>query len=175
MLQNISLRYDPVEDRLVLRLTLKSEAGAPVEHWLHLTRRVCAAWRQDLQAMVDLSARLPERMDRAARAAVSSAHHHALSAQVPTRTEPPPPASAEPAVTPLLVTGIVCGRRRSDGRWVVRFELRGRSPLGLVLSDPTLHAVVDAVSRRIQSAAWSLPAIAAERTAPERSPDAPLH
>lgn len=174
MLQNISVRYDPAEDRLVLRLVLK-RGEAIEEHWLHLTRRVCASLRPDLQAMVDMSAELPPTMDRAAKAAVSAAHHQALSSQVPTRTEPaPPPADTQP-VQPDLVLKAVCGRRRADARWVLKFELRGKPPLALVLSNPTLHALVDALSRRVQLAAWQLPPMAVERQPAERKPDSPLH
>lgn len=173
MLQNLSVRYDPLEDRLVLRFVHKAETG-PVEHWLHVTRRVCASWRQDLQAMVDMSAELPLRMDRAAQAAVSAAHHQVQSSQVPVRTEPAPVEEVR-QVTPLLVTEVTCGRRRSDGRWVVKFALKDRAPLALVLSNPTLHALVDAISRRVQVAGWALPAIAAEKQAVDRPPAAPLH
>lgn len=172
MLQSISVRYDSVEDRLVLRLLIKSEAGT-TEHWLLLTRRVCAVLRQDLQAMVDISADLPARMDQAAKAAVSAAHHHVMSSQVPVRTEPAPPLESHQGA--VLVTKVMCGRRRNDGRWIVKFELLGRAPLALVLSNPTLHALVDAISRRVQIASWALPALANERAAPERPPAAPLH
>lgn len=174
MLQNISVRYDPVEDRLVLRLSLKTEAG-PAEHWLQLTRRVCASWRQDLQAMVDLSAELPPRLDKAAKAAVSAAHHQVMSSQVPVRTEPAPAPEQRIHAEAVLVTRVTCGRRRSDARWVVKFELRDRPPLALVLSTPTLHALVDAVSRRVLVAEWALPMLASEKPAPERPPAAPLH
>lgn len=175
MLQKISLRFDPVEDRLVLRLTVKTPAG-PVDHWLLLTRRLCVGWRRDLQAMVDMSAALPERMDRAAKAAVSSAHHQALASQVPTRTEAAEPVAEQPAERPpMLVTKIECGRRRGDGRWVLNFELRDGPPLAMVVADPTLHALVDAVSRRVAAAGWNLPPIASERAPVNPHPAAPLH
>lgn len=173
MLQNISVRYDPVEDRLLLRLTLRVD-GQPVEHWLHLTRRLCISLRQDLQAMVDLSADLPERLDRGARAVVSAAHHQAVASQVPTRTEAAADAPT-PADPPVLVTQVVCGRRRGDGRWVVQFHRRGLAPLALVLSNPTLHALVDALSRRVAVAQWALPALPLERTAPQPGTGGALH
>jgi hypothetical protein len=195
MLKNIGVAYDPVEDRIVLRLTLQAdeegeavpaaqgihdaqvgepdgaqgvtqraaEAGiATVEHALHLTRRVCAALRPDLQAMLDLSAELPAHMDRAAKAAVSSAHHQAMASQVPMRTEPapgPPPARARPR----LVRQAVCGRRRSDRRWVLRFEFEEGQPLSMLLSGTTLHALAGALAKRVQAAQWGLPPLPHER------------
>lgn len=174
MLKNISVRFDPLEDRLVLRLLLKT-AEVEVEHCLHLTRRLCAGWRQDLQAMVDLSAELPARMDQAAKAVVSAAHHQVMSSQVPTHIEPAP-ARPDPAdIKPVLVSKVTCGRRRQDSRWVVQFEFAEKPPLGLLLSTPTLHALVDAVSRRVQVASWNLPPMATERKPADRAPDAPLH
>lgn len=173
MLQDISVRFDPVEDRLVLRLAVL-EGEVRRTHWLHLTRRLCAAWRRDLQSLVDLSAGLPQRMDKAARAAVSAANHEVQSSQVRTRTEPAA-AQPQPADPAALVLGIQCGRRKSDQRWVLRFELKDRPSLALVLSDPTLHALVDAVARRLQVSDWALPALPGERQPRTPDPATPLH
>lgn len=171
MLQNISVRFDPVEDRLVLRLVLKAEGQAPQEHWLHLTRRLWTGWRQDLQAMVDLSAQAPERLDPAAKASISKGHHEAMTRQASVRTGP----AATPALTlqagPVLVTKIVCGRRRTDGRWLISFERRRLPALGLVLSGQTLHGLVDALTRRVQAADWGLAPMPVESTAD----DVPAH
>ncbi len=173
MLKDISVRFDPVEDRLLLRLGLRAPSGN-VDHWLHLTRRICTTWRGDLQAMLDLSADLPQRLDPNVRAMVSAANHQALAKQVPARLEatPGPPES----VTPTLVTGVECGRRRSDGRWVFKFMLRDKASITVVLSGPTLHAFVAAVSDRVQGAAWGLAPMATERAqAAQSQPSTPLH
>ena len=174
MLKNISVRFDPVEDRLALRLQMNTAEGE-AEHCLHLTRRLCASWRQDLQLMVDMSAELPARLDQAAKAVVSAAHHQVMSSQVPVHTEPAPAQPPKAQARPVLVTKVTCGRRRKDGRWVLQFELAEKPTLALLLSTPTLHALVDAVSRRVQVASWNLPAVASERKPADRSPDAPLH
>lgn len=161
MLQNISVRFDPVEDRLVLKLILKAAGQHSQEHWLHLTRRTCAHWRQDLQAMVDLSAQAPERLDPAAKRDISSGHHQAMASQAKMRSESVLDG-APPAHAPLLVMKITCGRRRSDQRWVITFERRHLPALGLILSDQTMHALGRAVTRHIQAAAWALPPIPME-------------
>ena len=167
MLKHIRLRYDPVSDRLVLDLQMQV-GGEMQSHQLHLTRRIVQTWRRDLQAMVDMSAKLPARMDPAARAAVSQAHHQALSSQVKARTEPAPdPDAVDPGPAPRLVTRIACGRRKDDGRWVLQFTCAEGPPLALVLGAQTLHGLVDAVSRRVQSAQWNLPPTASERSAPD--------
>ncbi|MBL0090301.1 MAG: hypothetical protein IPP44_27800 [Ideonella sp.] len=161
MLQNISLRYDPVEDRLAMCLVVHRQGGEAQEHWLHLTRRVCTGWRQDLQAMVDLSAQVPAQMDGASKQAVSAAHHQAMVGQAAVRTDATP-SPVEPAITPTLVTKVVCGRRRQDQRWMIRFERLNEPPLSLMLNSKTLHGLVDAVFRRVKVAGWALPPLPAE-------------
>lgn len=175
MLQSLNLRYDTAEDRLLLKLVVKAKDGRPTEHWLQLTRRVCAHWRQDLQMMVDMSAQAPQSIHPAAKTALSQAHHQAMVSQAPPRTEPAsaPAATAEPAA---LVTNIVCGRRRDYGSWMVRFERRDRPGLSLFLSAQTLHALFEAVSMRVKTANWDLPALPAESAAPAmQRQDLPLH
>ena len=176
MLKNLSLRFDPVEDRLTLRLVLQPPGeGAPAEHWLHITRRVCAVWRQDLQAMVDRSAEAPAASAPPAKAALSRAHHQAMASQATVRIEPAASAPA-PEQAPDLVTQITCGHRRSDGKWVIRFERRNLPSLSLLLSAQTLHALVDSVSRRIASAGWGLNTLPHETKAVElQGTDARLH
>lgn len=173
MLKDISVRFDPVEDRLLLRLGSHTPGG-DVDHWLHLTRRICSGWRKDLQAMVDLSAEVPQSLDAGAKAVVSASHHRALSQQVPARVEtaPGPPNS----IAPSLVTRVECGRRRSDGRWVLKFSLRDQTSLTLALSGPALHALVDALSHRVQGAGWGLAPIGAEKSQSSQAhPASPLH
>ncbi|MBI3367887.1 MAG: hypothetical protein HY021_05410 [Burkholderiales bacterium] len=172
MLQSISLRFDPVEDRLLLRLTVQREQAEQV-HWLHLTRRACIGWRADLQKMVDSSADAPQRLDPVAKAALSAAHHEAMSAGATRRTEPP--IAPEPALRPALVTSIACGRRRSDGRWLISFNLQAQPSLTLVLSGQTLHGLVDALTRHVQAADWGLPALPVEARPVQSPGNAPLH
>lgn len=163
MLKNLNLRFDPVEDRLLLRLHLIGAGGLESVHALHLTRRLCAAWRGDLQAMLDASAGPPAHLGQGAKAAVSKAHHQAMSAQAVARTEPAAPPGDDPVKeTPQLVTAVACGRRVSDSRWIVRFTLKNQTSIGLVLTAQTLHALVDALSRRVQVAQWALNPIAME-------------
>lgn len=171
MLRNIRIGYDTDEDRLVLGLVV-GDAEAPQQHWLHLTRRTWAQARHDLQAVLDLSADLPERLDPAERRSLSAAHHQAVAALAPTRTEP-----AElpgPDVQPVLVLGLRCGRRRSDRRWVLSFRLRDKPELSLLLTDPTVHALARALLKREALTGWGLPPLAAASEQPAGKPAA-LH
>lgn len=169
MLKSLSLRFDAVEDRIVLRLVADD-----AEQWLQLTRRVCVQWRLDLQALVDASAQAPERLDPDARASVSSAHHQAMAAQATVRKEPvagPPP----PAIVPQLVTGIACGKRRSDGRWIVRFTTREGRDWTVQLTSESLHGLVDVLNAQVQLAHWALPPMPVQAATHAASGTSPLH
>lgn len=167
MLKSLSLRYDPEQDRLLLLLETTSPDGAGQTHALHLTRRVCAAWRKDLQVVVDLSAQAPSGLQPVLRAAVSKAHHDAQASQAPVRTEKAPAPMTPADSIPRLVLRVLCGRNRSSGRWVLEFQLEGGSQLRLQLNTQTLHGLVDALSRRVRAAQWDLPELPVEKNAPE--------
>lgn len=174
MLQSVALRYDPQHDRLLMCIRSGGESGSRA-HWMHLTRRVCAQWRQDLQLMIDRSAQTPPTLAPAAQAAVSAAHHQAMVGQAPLRAEPvAEPAPADPQAV-ALVTRITCGQRRDDGRWVVGFVLHDGANLTLVLDSPTLHGLAAALSQRVQAADWALPALPSEAQTQPKPVTASLH
>ena len=164
MLQSLGLHFDAIEDRLLLRLADGALETPGID--LLLTRRVCAALRGELQQLADASAQAPERLDAVAKATVSAIHHQALASQVSMRREPA--KAAGPRSPPQLVTGVTCGRRRGDGKWVVRFELRDQPTVTLTLSDQTLHGLIDLLRRQIVNAGWALPAIPADTPPDER-------
>lgn len=168
MLKGLRLRYDPVQDRLLMQFLLGAAEGEDARHALWLTRRLCASWRRDLEAMVKASVEAPPQWSEPVRAVITQAHHAAQAAQVPVRTEKARADDEFAGVEALLVTHIRCGRSKADGRWVLQFERGEQAPtLNLLLNSKTLHALVDAVSRRVQAAGWNLPALAVERQAPD--------
>lgn len=154
MLQSLTLQFDHAEDRLLLRLQEQID-GRESELCLHLTRRVCAQLSRDLKTLAELSAQVPERMAPLARAAVSVAHHEAMSVQVPLRKAPPPlPGTARRTA---LVLAVATGRRREGGQWVLKFELQGQEPATLTLTEQTLHGVIGLLGKQIAAANWALP------------------
>jgi len=157
MLDSLKLRFDPVEDRLVLTVTGKQDATAPPTT-LHLTRRLCAAWQGDLAEVLRLSAQPPARLEPKVQTLMAAANHQALAAQAVRRSEP---VSTDEAARPAqLVTRVTTARERTTGRWVLRFELRNAPPLTLTLSDQTMHALIDAFGERVTGAHWQLPPLA---------------
>lgn len=87
-----------------------------------------------------------------------------MASQVKTRIEPATQAPV-PSQAPTLVTKIDCGRRRADRRWVINFERQAQPALGLVLTDATLHGLIDALARRVNNAGWNLQPLALEAVA----------
>lgn len=177
MLESISIKYDAVEDRLLLRIRTRDQDAPVKEHALHLTRRVCAVWRKQLHAMVEMSAEAPQRLDKPTRQAIAASHHEAMATRA--NYQPAPPEQAEPPKEPpILVTKVVCGKRRTDNRWVMRFELLDRATLSLVLSSQTLHGVIDMLGRRLKGIGWGLPPLPGEATGtaePARKAPSALH
>ncbi len=169
MLKSLNLRYDAVEDRIVVRLVADD-----AEPWLQLTRRVCMQWRLDLQTLVDASAQVPQGMSPTARAGISSEHHRAMAAQATVR-KLPNEAPASPAVVPKLVTGIACGKQRSDGRWIVRFTARDGGHWDVLLTGESLHGLVEVLNTQVQAANWALPPMPLQTEAPRGPGPSPLH
>jgi len=168
MSRAFGLRYDPVEDRL------EAEVQAPDEarYRLHLTRRVCAHLAERFDQLAQASAQVPKSADESVRKAIASSHHDALAAQVALgRSER---AAVDPLARtgahPALVTGIRCGRRRSDEKWVLEFHYRnqaapqpgetpaagGRESVALVLSQTALHGVIELFRKTLGQTGWNL-------------------
>lgn len=171
MLRNIRIGYDTDEDRLVLCLEV-GDADTIQRHWLHVTRRTWAQTRHELQAVLDLTAGLSATLKPAERRALSVLRHQAVAAMVPTRSEPAEIPDLD--VRPVLVLGVQCGRRRSDWRWVLRFRLRDKPELCLVLTDQTVHALARALLKREAVSGWGLAPLAAASVPPPITPVA-LH
>jgi hypothetical protein len=160
MLEKLSLVYDPAEDRIVLTLQLGGSAGTQ-RRVLALTRRICATWRGDLAAMAELAEREPQ----SAYAAQKAAPGFASTKPVKEPAELPAAGATgdsdseleAAAVVVELVTRITCARRRADGRWVLKFQLRAGQPFSLTMSDTALADLSAALARRIKAAQWALP------------------
>lgn len=179
MLKSLSLTYDAVEDRMLLRVIEQRPEG-DVDHWLHLTRRVCAKWRHDMQGVLEMSAETataqPTReLPPKARAAVSAAHHQEVAKQVPVKRDPPTLAPA--SVTPTLVTRVVCGKKHGQELWVVSMDLRNGQNMALTIDSRMMHGLVSVLGEQVRSAQWQLPALPAEVAlpAPEPTPGKVLH
>lgn len=153
MLKNIRIRWDPIEDRLILRLTSHVD-GKDVDHWLQVTRRVAAGWRRDLGQLADRSAQIPERFDPHVKATLAAGHHHAVAQQAPMRVEPV--ETTETQGPTELVRQIRCGQRKSSGDWVQLFDLCNGATLTLNMTDTTLHGFIKALDNQLAQSQWGI-------------------
>lgn len=151
------------------------QGGLESELCIQVTRRLSTVLRAQLHELIALSAAPPERLSPEAKAAIVGGNHQAVAAQVPLTTSPPPKTD-RPGRT-LLATGIGTGRRRSDGAWVLRFDVLDAEPVALTLRDDTLHAFVRLVTRALAAADWALPNHPADASAapPPTAPSRELH
>lgn len=172
MLKNIRIRWDPIEDRLVLRLTSEVD-GRESDHWLQVTRRVAAGWRRDLDKLVQKSAQVPERFDPHIKATLAASHHQAVAQQAPLRVEPP--QTTETQGPTELVTQVRCGQRKTSNDWVQLFDLRNGATLTLNMTDTTLHGFVKALDNQLSQAGWGIVPAAPEVSAESAQPLSGLH
>jgi hypothetical protein len=171
VLKSLTIRFDPEEDRLVLRLLMGNRSES--QTLVHLTRRVVQSLRSQLQALADLSAQVPEHLPQTARSQVQAMHHEAVAAQMPATQGPPIERTAETRL--WLALDARCGRQPRDGKWVIRLELRDAQPLTIALSDTTLHATIALLNRQVALAGWQLPSMALEQSATAEPSAGPSH
>jgi hypothetical protein len=172
MLDRLSIRYDPTEDRLELDVVTRRPAGDDArEYRFALTRRVTRDWLAQLARAVELSAPLPAHVDPATRREIAGTHHRALASQARYARASDAPARA-PRVTgsrPVLLRRIDCARRRDGERWLLRLRHGAGESLDLVLTPATLHGVIELLCRRLQQTDWGLAApVPADSPAPAR-------
>lgn len=157
MLRKIDVRYDPVADRLILQAEAETPDGLR-HHGVQLTRRTWGATREALYLHFVATPATP------------------AATPAPDQSAPPPnpaapqPADDKPTVAPApasppapagtvfpVATGMQCARRRTDGLWLLTFPCDGSRSITLVLTDPTLRALAQALLQQEARAAWNLP------------------
>lgn len=160
MLTGIRLRYDETEDRIVLK-TARVEGGVESELSLLITRRACIGWRADLRAMIDIMQREPQSVFKQPGAALRRPAANApQSATVPSanagtgrRDSGAQPLGSEH----LLVSAVECARRRTDGRWLIKFKIKDHRMLTLVLSDDSLQRTATGLDKLLPKCDWAMP------------------
>jgi hypothetical protein len=156
----VGLRYDPVEDRLLLTLT--DAAGSHRAFWL--TRRIALG-------LAGLARQEAERL--ATQAAGASKPHGGAQGPVvqPAKGKAAPPEAAAARQAARLLTRVRV--RRPKAGCVLAFEADGAPPALLALDDAALgrfRGLVDGLARRAQ---WVAPTGATTAEKPEGPPAAP--
>lgn len=171
MLEKLSLRYCPTEDRLILSVQARGADGA-VARQLALTRRVCIQWRHVLERMLELGREAPQPATRAS--AIPTATR-ALQGAGDDRAAPGTPATPS-ADTPIeLVSTVSAGRRRIDGAWTLRFGLVSGGQLALRVSGTGAERLMQALQQQARTGNWALPSTAPSGAALGAPPKRALH
>lgn len=152
MLREISIGYDPVEDRIQLRL-LCHEQGNDVNHRLALTRRISLPLRAGLQDLVRQSAEAPDTLPPPVQEALVAGHHQARLEQTEIRRKPTQPSVGDETASRLVLRA-VCGVRRRDKHPVLRFEFQQGEPLTMAFGERSLHALAASLENRMRMAGW---------------------
>lgn len=161
MLTGIRLRYDETEDRIVLKTT-RVESGIETELSLLITRRACIRWRADLRVMTETAQREPQSVFKqpgaSLRKATSPAEppHAAQSAGV---DEQPPSIQPPANGAQMLVSAVECARRRTDGRWLIKFRIKDQPMLTLVLTDDSLQRTANGLDKLLPKCDWAMPSM----------------
>lgn len=156
MIEKLVLRFDPVQDRLLMTIGLRGPGGCRTQR-LWLTRRTCAVLIADLQAMKSLAVTEPQSAYRA-QPLVSPPSSQTATASMAAEAAATDEARNDEreSAAPELVTRIACARRRVDGRWVLRFHGPERQICCLRLSDQGLKGIDAALARQARGAGWRL-------------------
>lgn len=166
MSELIALRFDPVEDRLALRI---SSANGE-ERIVHLTRRFTRLLATALERIAAETAGSPADSEAGQRSNLAALHHEAIAAQ--TRIEFRK-ARGSPQLRdqlPLLATGVRTGRKKSTPvRWMLELTCQGQRRIMLTLSTRMLHGFIDLLRRHLPETDWGIELLAAPRDDAHRS------
>lgn len=164
MIERLALSFDPTQDRLLLTIVSRGTGESRGITKIWLTRRLCRTWADQMQTMRKLAASEPRTSFQSQPQPMPSRQERAGK---PRQAEPtkPSPTSPEGDSAPELATKIACSRRRTDGRWVMRFEAEARRVCSLELSDEGLRDIEAALHQQVRRAQWSLDAPSPARIA----------
>ncbi len=154
-LHQLNLQFDPVEDRILLRMTV----GAPEalsEFRLWLTRRFVALLWKSLRGAAAESVRADERIAPASREAVLRFQQESALAQADFST----PFTGDDAARPLGDAPILVSKARiartPQGGPLLLLEAAGGPALRINMNDGLLHSFMKLLTDAAQKAQWGL-------------------
>ncbi len=154
-LHQLNIHFDPVEDRLLLRMSVAGSA-APAEYRLWLTRRFVSLLWQSLHRTVDNAICADQRVTPAGREAVRRFQQETALAQADFAT----PYAEQDAVTPLGERPVLISRARigrsPQGGSVLYLEAAEGPTLHINLNDQMMHAFMKLLADGARNAQWGL-------------------
>lgn len=154
-LHQLNIHFDPVEDRLLLRMTVAGADGRH-EYRIWLTRRFIGLLWQSLQRTIDDVLQADQRISPSGRDAVRRFQQESALAQADFSTPYAEGAADAPlGETPLLVSKARVGRAAQGGS-VLTLEAAGGPAVRINLNDQLLHAFMKLLSDGARNAQWGL-------------------
>lgn len=151
-LHQVQLKYEPVEDRGLLRI--KTQDNQELRLWL--TRRLTRGLWALLMRLLEADKEVVSQVDERARSAVLSFKHEEAIARSDFKTRyQEDGAQTTTGEAPLLVVKAE-GRMLKDGRRVLRLHPQGGHVVQLVLDDPLLHSLCKIISDMVRMTDWDM-------------------
>lgn len=154
-LHQLNIHFDPVEDRLLLRMSVAGSA-APAEYRLWLTRRFVSLLWQSLHRALDNAISADQRVAPSGREAVRRFQQESALAQADFAT----PYAEQDAVTPLGERPVLVSRARigrsPQGGQVIHLEAADGPALHINLNDQMMHAFMKLLADGARNAQWGL-------------------
>jgi hypothetical protein len=154
-LHQLNIAYNPVEDRLLLRMT----AGSPgdlLEYRLWLTRRFVKLLWNALDQMLEMEARRDSRVSIESLDAFKQFQQTDALAQSDFKT----PYEAGTAPTPLGADPLLISRfqvsRGPEGNQILSLQTQSGQALNLALNAPLIHSIRKLLMDKVKETQWDL-------------------
>ena len=154
-LNQLNISFDPLEDRLLLRMTSGTK-DALTEYRLWLTRRLVKLLWPVLNKMLETDTTLLSRVSGDNRKAVLEFQQEAALSKADFAT----PYTKEEKQTPLgpkplLVSRIQAGKGQ-DGRQILSLKTADNQGINISLTPHTIHSIKKLLVNSIKKAGWDL-------------------
>lgn len=151
-LHQVQIKYEPVEDRALLRI--RTQEAQEMRFWL--TRRLTRGlWKLLMHLLASDSEVVRHSDERAKSAVLSFKHEEAIARSDFTTQYQGDQASAATGDAPLLLVKAE-GRLQKDGRRLLRLHPQGGQVVQLVLDDKLTHSLCKIISDMVRGTDWDL-------------------
>jgi len=168
-LKQLNITFNPVEDRLLLRMT----TGTPdslVEYRVWLTRRFVRVFWKTLEKLLETIAGRDTRVAPDSRNAVMQFQQEAALS----RTNFSTPYGAENAISPLgeapLLVSKIQVRKGPQGRPVLSMQTQKGQGVNIAVNPHLVHSLRKLIADAVKKVEWDLPfTIYTEETGPDKA------
>ena len=155
-LKQINISYNPVEDRLLLRISSESE-GALTEYRLWLTRRFAQGFWNVCERIVEDDTRRVEGVPSDHREALKEFQQEAALSTTDFKTPYAAPTAETPlGPAPLLISKLQAHRGPGPHHTMSFVTAEGKS-INLAMTLPLIHSIRKLIADAVEKTGWNLP------------------